>query len=217
MGPALLAIEYLPLAHDTEPQRFRYTTRIGCGLEVRGEGETRWQRRLEDGSASSALKFASAEPVSLIREGSGYWKYIPTADGVRFLTWYDYRTRFGTAGAVFDRLVFRPLMGWATAWSFDRLRLWLEERRGPGSRRCGRRSSISSRASRSPSIFAYQGLVPKLLAGTSTRSPCSEDAGVPPDAVSVAVTASGCASWPSQRRCCVRVAPPLAGRWCPWR
>jgi hypothetical protein len=25
-----------------------------------------------------------------------------------------------------DRLVFRPLMGWATAWSFDRLRLWCE-------------------------------------------------------------------------------------------
>jgi hypothetical protein len=30
------------------------------------------------------------------------------------------------AGRVFDRLVFRPLMGWATAWSFDRLRLWIE-------------------------------------------------------------------------------------------
>jgi hypothetical protein len=65
--------------------------------------------------------------LSLIREGSGYWKYIPTEHGIRFVTWYDYRTRFGTAGAVFDRLVFRPLMGWATAWSFDRLRLWLEQ------------------------------------------------------------------------------------------
>src|SRR6187401_1834980 len=30
-------------------------------------------------------------------------------------------------GRIFDAAVFRPLMGWATAWSFDRLRLWLEE------------------------------------------------------------------------------------------
>ena len=107
-------IEYLPSSRDSDPQRFRYTTRIGCGLEVRGEGETVGHRRLGDGSASSALKFASAEPVSLIREGSGYWKYIPTAEGVRFLTWYDYRTRFGAVGAVVDRLIFRPLIGWAT-------------------------------------------------------------------------------------------------------
>ncbi|MBO0517940.1 hypothetical protein J0695_40355, partial [Streptomyces beijiangensis] len=33
---------------------------------------------------------------------------------------------WGRCGAVADRLVFRPLMGWATAWSFDRLRLWCE-------------------------------------------------------------------------------------------
>ena len=64
--------------------------------------------------------------MSLIREGSGYWRYVPTGDGIRFLTWYDYRTRFGPFGRVIDRLIFRPLMGWATAWSFDRLRLWIE-------------------------------------------------------------------------------------------
>ncbi|WP_147944595.1 hypothetical protein [Microbispora sp. CSR-4] len=28
-------------------------------------------------------------------------------------------------------LVFRPLIGWATAWSFDRLRLWLETGQTP--------------------------------------------------------------------------------------
>jgi|SRR5207302_579703 len=112
-------IEYLPLIGDGTPQRFRYATRIGFGLEVSGEGETIGQRALPDGSSTSALKFGSDAPLSIIREGSGYWKYIPTRDGVRFLTWYDYRTRFGAAGAVFDRVVFRPLIGWATAWSFD--------------------------------------------------------------------------------------------------
>jgi hypothetical protein len=119
-------IEYLPNASDSECQRFRYTTRIGFGLQVSGEGETIGHRRLADGSCSSSLTFASANPLAIIREGSGYWKYTPTTDGVRFVTWYDYQTRFGVVGALFDRTIFRPLMGWATAWSFDRLRLWLE-------------------------------------------------------------------------------------------
>jgi hypothetical protein len=95
-------IDCLPKSQDTEAQRFRYTTRIGFGLEVNGEGETVGRRDLTDGSRSSALKFSSAEAVSIIGEGSGYWKYIPTPDGIRFLTRYDYRTRFGTAGALFD-------------------------------------------------------------------------------------------------------------------
>ena len=121
-------IEYAsPNAGEPEVQRFRYTTRLALGLEITGEGETIAQRGLPDGSCISSLRFASAHSLSIIREGSGYWKYIPTAEGIRFLTWYDYRTRFGAAGRLFDRIIFRPAIGWATAWSFDRLRLWLEE------------------------------------------------------------------------------------------
>ena len=78
---------------------------------------------------TSALRFGSESPISIIRAGSGYWKYVPTGDGIRFLTAYDYRTRFGIVGRLADRVAFRPLLGWATAWSFDRLRLWLEEER----------------------------------------------------------------------------------------
>ncbi|MFD0524923.1 hypothetical protein [Paractinoplanes durhamensis] len=44
---------------------------------------------------------------------------------MRFLTGYAYRTRWGVAGRLVD-LAFGPVFGWATAWSFDRLRLWLE-------------------------------------------------------------------------------------------
>ncbi|MGH9147070.1 MAG: hypothetical protein ACRD1Q_10205 [Vicinamibacterales bacterium] len=119
-------IDYLLRVHDTEPKRFRYTTRIAFGFAVSGEGETAGERDLTDGSRCSALTFSSGEPFSIIREGSGYWRYMPTAEGIRFLTRYDYRTRYGPVGALFDRLIFRPLIGWATAWSFDRLRLWLE-------------------------------------------------------------------------------------------
>lgn len=42
------------------------------------------------------------------------WRCVPDADGVRFLVGHDHR------------LSARPLRGWATAWSLDRLRLWTE-------------------------------------------------------------------------------------------
>jgi hypothetical protein len=133
-------IEYLPKSHEAEPQRFRYSTRIGFGVAISGEGESVGQRNRDDGSRSSALKFGSAHPLSLIHEGSGYWKYIPTVNGIRFVTWYDYRTRFGRAGALFDTVIFRPLLGWATAWSFDRLRILLENAdEYPSASRCRRR------------------------------------------------------------------------------
>ncbi|WP_225827368.1 hypothetical protein [Streptomyces naphthomycinicus] len=118
-------IEYLPRA-DGEPQRFRYATRVLPFLTVAGTGISAGERERPDGTRTSALRFASPHPLSLLAEGSGYWRYVPVADGVRFLTGYDYRPRWGAFGALADRLLFRPLMGWATAWSFDRLRLWLE-------------------------------------------------------------------------------------------
>ncbi len=117
-------IDYLPVS-DAHLQRFLYKTRIGFGLEICGEGETVGQKSAID-SRTSALRFWSDDPRSLIQEGSGYCKYETTKSGVRFLTAYDYRIRFGWFGALMDRC-FRPLMGWATAWSFDRLRLWIEE------------------------------------------------------------------------------------------
>jgi hypothetical protein len=120
------SIEYLPRPDPAAPQRFRYTTRIGFGLAITGEGETSATREGPDGRRTSALTFWSDHPLSLIRRGSGYWQYTPTPDGIRFVTRYDYAVRFGFAGRLLDRLLFRPLIGWATAWSFDRLRLWIE-------------------------------------------------------------------------------------------
>ncbi|WP_217177924.1 hypothetical protein [Streptomyces sp. AC495_CC817] len=118
-------IDYLPRG-EGEPQRFRYATRVLPGLTVAGTGLSAGEKERPDGTRTSALRFASPHPLSLIAEGSGYWRYVPDGAGVRFLTGYDYRPRWGRPGALADRLLFRPLMGWATAWSFDRLRLWLE-------------------------------------------------------------------------------------------
>jgi hypothetical protein len=133
-------IDYLP---GTDPQRFLY--RLG---PIRGVGETVGTKEA-DGSRTSALTFWSDDPRSLIRAGSGYWRYVPARDGLRFVTQYDYDVRWGAAGRLLDRLVFRRLLGWATAWSFDRLRLWLERglepeesarRLQPRARRCLRKA-----------------------------------------------------------------------------
>ncbi|MGH2465406.1 MAG: DoxX-like family protein [Candidatus Limnocylindrales bacterium] len=186
------SIEYLPRLSETEPQRFRYTTRLGLGLVISGDGETIGERDLADGSRTSALRFSSAHPLSIIGKGSGYWKYVPTSDGIRFFTSYDYRPRFGPAGAVIDRLVFRPLLGWATAWSFDRLRRWLED--GISPERSFRQAALHALTRLSlAGIFVYEGLVPKLLGRNTDEVAMLHNIGVPSANVPLALVAFGLA------------------------
>lgn len=156
-------IDYLPRPDPAQPQRFLYETRIGFGLGVSGEGESVGERDLPDGTRTSALRFWSEDPKSLIGEGSGYWKYVPDGPSVRFLTRYDYAPRFGPPGRWLDALLFRPLLGWATAWSFDRLRLWLERGLEPDA---ALRQALVHAVARTglAAVWIYQGLVPKLLA-----------------------------------------------------
>jgi hypothetical protein len=118
-------IEHLPRESAEEPQRFRYAVRVPW-REVLGDGLSAGERRRPDGQCTSALRFASADPLSLLADGSGCWRYVPTDDGLRFLTGYDYRVRWGAVGRAADEALFRRWMGWATAWSFDRLRIWCE-------------------------------------------------------------------------------------------
>lgn len=155
-------IEYLPRPNPDEPQRFLYQTPIGFGLAVAGTGESMGERNSPDENRTSSLRFASVDWKSLITAGSGYRRYLPDPRGVRFLTWYDYEVRFGSLGRWADRLLFRPLMGWATAWSFDRLRLWAETGQEPESTL--RFALIHALARTSlAAIWFWHGLVPKLL------------------------------------------------------
>lgn len=119
-------IRYLPRSSLEEPQRFEYTRRVLPGITIRGTGATVGDRRRVDGTSTSALQFGSSHPLSPIVHGSGFWQYVPTPEGVRFITEYDYVPRWGRMGRVVDRLLIRPAMAWLTAWSFDRLRRWLE-------------------------------------------------------------------------------------------
>jgi uncharacterized membrane protein YphA (DoxX/SURF4 family) len=154
-------IDYLTREHG-EPQKFLYATRIGGGLRIQGSGESSGEHDDSSGQRTSALKFWSDDPKSLIFTGSGYWKYIPASAGIRFLTWYDYRVRFGSLGKLVDRVCFRPLLGWATAWSFDRLRLWIERSVPPELARTGALVYSLSRIILA-FVWLYHGLVPKLL------------------------------------------------------
>jgi len=159
-------IEYLPRPDLEQPQKFLYATHIGFGLRVDGEGESVGEHRGSSVRVSS-LRFWSNNWKSLILEGSGYWKYVATDDGIQFLTLYDYRTRFGLLGRLIDRFVFRPLIGWATAWSFDRLRLWIEQGVDPASS-MGRSVVHAACRTTLAFIWIYQGLVPKLIFGETS-------------------------------------------------
>lgn len=163
--PRFTDIEYLPRPDPEQPQRFLYATRIGFGLRIEGRGESVGENLAQHGRTSS-LRFWSDDPKSLIAEGSGYWKYVPTDDGIRFLTGYTYDTRFGIAGRALD-LVFRPLIGWATAWGFDCLRLWIERGIEPET---SIERSLTHAACRITLACAwlYQGIVPKLLFGDTS-------------------------------------------------
>jgi uncharacterized membrane protein YphA (DoxX/SURF4 family) len=108
---------------------------------------------------------------------------------VKFLTWYDYTTQFGALGRVVDR-VFRPLLGWATAWSFDRLRLWIE--RGIDPALSLERSLVYATARLAVAdVFLWHGLVPKLLFRHTDEAATLTDAGVNAITAHLGVTAAG--------------------------
>jgi hypothetical protein len=153
-------ISYLPRTNG-QPQRFTYATTVAPGVTIAGTGESLGERDRADGTRWSGLKFWANDQRSIIDAGAGYWRYVPSDDGVRFLTRYDYRPRWGRVGEELDRRAFRPLFGWATAWSFDRLRLWLEDGIPPER---SRDLAIAHGAAVAGlvGVFAYQGLVPKL-------------------------------------------------------
>ncbi|MDA1571972.1 DoxX-like family protein [Bacillus cereus group sp. TH242-3LC] len=147
---------------EGEPQKFLYKTKIGFGLEIAGEGESIGEIRKETGERTSSLKFWTDNQLSLIQIGRGYWKYAPCKEHIHFETQYDYDTRFGRIGNVIDFYMFRPLLGWATAWSFDALKLWLEKGLHP--RLLIRRTvTYWLICFLFAFVWMYQGIVPKLV------------------------------------------------------
>lgn len=156
------SITYLPKKEESEPQHFEYKTNIGFGMSIEGFGKSAGEFHAGDGSRTSSLHFGTDQKRSLIREGRGYWKYTPDRDKVTFLTQYDYDVRFGRAGAILDRFLFRPMIGWATALSFDVLRRWLVKGETPESQYL-RFFSVWVISFLFFFVWTYHGAVPKLF------------------------------------------------------
>ena len=155
------SITYLP-KKENEPQHFLYKTNIGFGQSVQGWGKSAGTFHAEDGSRTSSLHFGTDQKISLIKEGKGYWKYIQKQDTLAFLTQYDYKVNFGRLGTFCDGMIFRPLIGWATALSFDVLKRWLEKNEAPASQYL-RFFSTWLISFLFLFIWTYHGAVPKLI------------------------------------------------------
>ena len=78
-------IEYLARGGD-EALRFTYATTVAPGVVIAGTGESLGDRDRQDGSRWSGLKFWTTDRRSIIEAGAGYWRYVPTDDGIRFAT-----------------------------------------------------------------------------------------------------------------------------------
>ncbi|WP_191556284.1 DoxX-like family protein [Metabacillus idriensis] len=155
------SITYLP-KKENEPQHFLYKTNIGFGQSIQGWGKSVGTFHAEDGPRTSSLHFGTDQKISLIKEGKGYWKYIQKQDALTFLTQYDYKVNFGRLGAFFDAIIFRPLIGWATALSFDVLKRWLEKGEAPATQYL-RFFSTWLITFLFFFIWTYHGAVPKVL------------------------------------------------------
>ncbi|MGE8005009.1 DoxX-like family protein [Lysinibacillus sp. NPDC093216] len=155
------SITYIDKKSPEEPQRFTYETKVMPGIAVSGWGESKGEHHKKDGTKTSSLHFGTPQKISPIAEGKGYWRYIPNDQGLTFLTQYDYDVRYGKLGKLFDA-VFRPVMGWATALSFDVLKRWLEKGENPFSQY--RRFFLTMLISvLFCFVWLYHGLVPKII------------------------------------------------------
>lgn len=155
------SITYLP-KKDGEPQMFTYKRSVSPLLSVEGWGKSTGTFNKGDGTRSSSLHFGTDQWFSPIKEGKGYWKYEPQQQGTKFLTQYDYDANFGKFGKVFDTFIFRPIIGWGTALSFDVLKRWLEQGEAPRSQYF-RFFTTYGLSILFAFIWIYHGLVPKII------------------------------------------------------
>lgn len=91
---------------DEQPQSFLYEKHLGFGISVTGTGAYRTSVKDERHERASSLQFKSSHPLSFIKEGGGYWKYMKTNDHIVFQTQFDYETKEGKGWKWADRLFF---------------------------------------------------------------------------------------------------------------
>lgn len=157
------SISYLSKKTEAEPQSFRYERKLCFGLKVTGWGKSVGTHNKQDGTKTSSLHFGTEQAISPIKEGRGYWQYIPAEEGTIFITQYDYDLQKKGVFGQFIDIFFRPLIGWGTALSFDVLKRWLEKGELPRWQYlrfcCNILISLLFCF-----VWVYQGVFPKILA-----------------------------------------------------
>jgi hypothetical protein len=152
------SITYNEKLKEEDPQTFTYTTKVMPGITVSGWGESKGTHEKATGEKTSSLHFGTNHQLSPIVEGKGYWHYKPSHQETIFLTQYDYKARFGKN---VDR-IFRPVIGWATALSFNVLARWIEKGEQPRTQ-YKRFFSYYAIISLFIVVWLYHGLVPKVF------------------------------------------------------
>lgn len=183
------SIDYLLRSDPDLPQRFHYSRRTRLGVRFNGEGEIKDLVRHADDVWSYTVRFWSVNGKSFIRSGTSNWHYSVAGEQVYLGTDLDYDVRHGFIGELTDRLVMRPLLGWATAWSFDCLRLWLEEGIPPAVS-FGRYVGHAVGNCTVAAIWLYQALIIALFA---MRGPTDMPAMLQPLAANATVLLAGLA------------------------
>jgi hypothetical protein len=108
---------------DSGGYRFRYELKLPLHT-IAGTGTSVGEVVRPDGTRTSALRFTTPDRLSPLGDGRGYWRYVPGPNRTTtFFTGYTYKPGWGR---LLDALILRRVIGWMTAWSFDRLRIWAE-------------------------------------------------------------------------------------------
>lgn len=167
-----------PRRDSSDPQRFRYAGRFGLGPAIEWWGEAA-DERTDAVARRATFRFGSESPRAFVRSGSGYLRLEPTTGGrLHLITCFGYEAGWGLLGRVVDRLLFRPALGWATAWSFDRLRLWIEK--GVEPRQAARQALIHAVAAAAVAFcWIWQGVAPKLAGPHAEELALTAASGVP--------------------------------------
>ena len=115
--------------------RFRYERRMPLHTIV-GTGTSIGERLRPDGTRTSALRFTTADRLSPLGDGRGYWRYLPIDGGTRFITGFDYAPAWAETG--------RQPRSWYTLWGPD----------APRASRCRRQPRRGDAMTEAPATLA---------------------------------------------------------------
>ena len=153
---------------DGEAQQFTYATTVAPGVTIAGTGEVTRGPITSGRNPMVGAQVLGRRPPFHHQVGRRLLAIHP--DRRRCPVPHPIRlpTAVGPVRRRIDKAMFRPLFGWATAWSFDRLRLWLEDDIPPEQSR-DRADHPRDRRRRTRGCLRLPRLGPQALEGRQRR------------------------------------------------